>query len=115
MRIIDKDRMVTALVGATRKMETQNAFLAGVATINFVQDFPEVTGTIVNWIPVAERLPEKTTDHMLVYCSERKYIGIVTYSAKHQAFNASDYMDTAPNAFKDVLYWAEPILPPEGV
>ena len=75
--------------------------------------------TKVNWISVKERLPEKTMSGVLVYCEPSidglmfPYIGLVSYSAKHKAFNASDYVDDAPNAFKDVTHWAEPIEPPE--
>ena len=76
--------------------------------------------TKVNWIPVNERLPEKSEDHVLVYCRvpcdgvKYPYIGYVSYSAKHKAFNATDDCEVVPSyAFKDVTHWAEPIEPPQ--
>ena len=76
--------------------------------------------TKVNWIPVNERLPEKSEDHVLVYCQipyesgKYPYIGYVSYSAKHKAFNATDSCEQVPPyAFKDVTHWAEPIEPPQ--
>lgn len=76
--------------------------------------------TKVNWIPVSERLPEKSEEHVLIFTyiavdgAKYPYIGYVAYSAKHKAFNATDSSEDARYAFTDVTHWAEPIEPPEG-
>ena len=74
----------------------------------------------VEWIPVTERLPEKS-GYVLTFSAYddpdlagRGYIARVEYSAKHQSFNAADCQDEPVSAFHNVTHWAEDIMPPEG-
>ena len=75
----------------------------------------------VKWIPVEERLPEKS-GYVLCFApyvdipelADRGYIARVQYSAKHKAFNACDCQTEPVSAFHNVTHWAEDIQPPEG-
>lgn len=73
----------------------------------------------IEWIPVSERLPEKS-GNVLVWSDSHipdKKVGgayFVRYSKRHNAFNANDFADDAPHAFKDVVFWAEVPEPPDG-
>ena len=69
---------------------------------------------MINWIPVEERLPEKTSQVLVHLLGEgRGGLSLCRYSKRHKAFNASDFLETADYAFNDVTHWAE-IDPPKG-
>ena len=78
----------------------------------------------VEWIPVEERLPEKSGVYLVfmkysdqILLKGMGYHYVVGYSAHHEAFNTFDALDDekADNlAFKNVTHWAELPEPPEG-
>lgn len=74
----------------------------------------------VEWISVADRLPEKSGDVLIFipYTDElmegRGYLARVHYSAKHKAFNAYDSSEAPSSAFTDVMFWADDVIPPQG-
>lgn len=73
----------------------------------------------IEWIPVSERLPEKSgkvfvfTDS-LIAGAHIGNVHFVHYSNRHKAFNADDGRDDTPWAFENVVFWAEAPEPPEG-
>ena len=78
----------------------------------------------IEWIPVEERLPEKSGEYLVFMKYEDQtllkgmgYPYLVCYSARHKSFNTFDCMDdkkAAELAFRKVTHWAERPEPPEG-
>ena len=78
----------------------------------------------IEWIPVEERLPEKSGTYLVfmryedqVLLKDMGYHYIVCYSARYKSFNTFDSMDEKKAeelAFKRVTHWAELPEPPEG-
>ncbi len=62
------------------------------------------------WIPVTERLPEKS-DYYLAYHGSG-YIGILPYSVQYKLFNAFDGNGT--KYAMDVAHWMPLPEPPKG-
>ena len=65
---------------------------------------------VQEWIPVTERLPEKSGDY-LAYCDNR-YIGLLPYSTQYKLFNTFDGCGTR-HAIA-VTHWMPLPQPPKG-
>lgn len=66
----------------------------------------------MNWIPVSERLPEKSGE--VLVCTDCGYIVVVNYSSKHKQFNNYDSSDfNNEYVFDDVVAWM-PLPEPFG-
>lgn len=64
------------------------------------------------WVSVKDRLPEKSGRYLVYYKYHifddiyGEYFAVVYYSAKHEAFNAYDNLDSAEGAIDDFTHWA---------
>ena len=66
----------------------------------------------MNWIPVAERVPEKSGE--VLVCTDCGCIVVVNYSSKHKQFNNYDSLCFEnESVFDDVVAWM-PIPEPFG-
>ena len=78
----------------------------------------------VEWIPIEERLPEKSGNYLVFMKYDNQILlkgmghhYVVGYSAQHESFNTFDGMDdesAAELAFRNVTHWAELPEPPAG-
>lgn len=73
----------------------------GMNIIEMMQAIVDEPAAIL-WVPVAERLPEKSGDYLVV--TECGVCMTMTYSAMHRAFNAFDSEET-PKVAIACTYW----------
>lgn len=68
---------------------------------------------VPKWVSVAERLPEKSGNYIVIKCYS-KCVGVIEYSARYKEFNASDICPDCRYAIK-VSHWMPlPPAPKEG-
>jgi len=97
---VDKDRLLKALT------DTRAFYDEGFADGQAAQQ---------KWIPVAERLPEKSGWYLVVTdFGDCRGCSVLAYSYRHKAFNAFDGLEDCVNAIPCTHWMPAPELPKEG-